>query len=102
ENQPSIELIIGELGAETGGTEVYFDGSRIITRRAENSETTVKPLNDSDSAKNIANLTPPGFPGSDRVKVFLEVDEQRFLRITVEDLLTNETVLENQIVAQLS
>ncbi len=102
ENQPSIELIIGELGAQTGGTEVYFDGSRLITRRVESSETTVKPLNDRDGAKNIANLTPPGFPGSDRVKVFLEVDEQRFLRISVEDLLTNETVLENQIVAQLS
>ena len=55
ENQPSIELIIGELGAETGGTEVYFDGDRLITRRAESSETTVKPLNDSDGARNIAN-----------------------------------------------
>ena len=102
ENQPSIELIIGELGAETGATEVYFDGSRLITRRVESGETTVKPLNDSDGARNIANLTPPGFPGSDRVKVLLEVDEQKFLRITVEDLLTNETLLENQLVAQLS
>ncbi len=102
ENQPSIELIIGELGAQSGGTEVYFDGDRLITRRMESSEVTVKPLNDRDGAKNIANLTPPGFPGSDRVKVFLEVDDKRFLRITVEDLLTNETVLENQIVAQLS
>ena len=102
ENQPSIELIIGELGAETGGTEVFFDGDRLITRRVESSETTVKPLNDSDGARNIANLTPPGFPGSDRIKVSLEVDEQRFLRISVEDLLTNETVLENQLVAQLS
>ena len=102
ENQPSIELIIGELGAETSGTEVYFDGDRLITRRAESSETTVKPLNDSDGARNIAQLNPPGFPGSDRVKVFLEVDSERFLRITVEDLLAGETLLENQIVAQLS
>ncbi len=102
ENQPSIELIIGELGAETGGTEVYFDGDRLITRRAESSETTVKPLNDSDGARNIAQLNPRGFPGSDRVKVFLEVDSERFLRITVEDLLAGETLLENQIVAQLS
>ncbi|MGF1672377.1 MAG: Hsp70 family protein [Rivularia sp. (in: cyanobacteria)] len=102
ENQPSIELIIGELAAQSGGTEVYFDGDRLITRRVETRETVVKPLNDSDGGRNIAQLTPPGFPGSDRVKVFLEVDEQRFLRITVEDLLSGETLLENQIVAQLS
>ena len=102
ENQPSIELIIGELGAESSGTEVYFDGDRLITRRVETNEITVKPLNDSDGARNIANLTPPGFPGSDRVKVFLEVDSERFLRITVDDLLSGETLLENQIVAQLS
>ena len=45
-------------------------------------------LNDSDGARNIAKLTPPGFPGSDRVKVFLEVDSERFVDIrlwTVEE-----------------
>jgi molecular chaperone DnaK (HSP70) len=102
ENQPSIELILGELGADTGGTEVYFDGDRLITRRVDSGETQVKPLNDKDGARSIAQLTPPGYPGSDRVKILFEVDQQRFLRITVEDLLTNQTVLENQLVAQLS
>jgi molecular chaperone DnaK (HSP70) len=102
ENQPSIELIMGELGSDTGGTEVYFDGDRMITRRLDNGVTTVKPLNDRDGARTIAKLTPPGFPGSDRIKILFLVDEQRFLRITVEDLLTNETLLENQLVAQLS
>ncbi|WP_315791970.1 Hsp70 family protein [Fischerella sp. JS2] len=102
ESQPSIELIMGELGADTGGTEVYFDGDRMITRRLNNDVITVKPLNDKDGARTIANLTPPGFPGSDRIKILFLVDEQRFLRITVEDLLTNETLLENQLVAQLS
>ncbi|MBD2436979.1 Hsp70 family protein [Nostoc sp. FACHB-110] len=102
ENQPSIELIIGELGADTGNTEVYFDGDRLITRRLDSGETTVKPLNDSAGARTIAQLTPPGYPGSDRVKILFQVDNQRFLRITVEDLLTNDTLLENQLVAQLS
>jgi molecular chaperone DnaK (HSP70) len=101
-NQPSIELIMGELGAESGGTEVFFDGDRLITRRLDGGVTSVKPLNDKDGARSIANLTPPGFPGSDRVKIMFLVDEQRFLRITVEDLLTSETLLENQLVAQLS
>ncbi|MCF2147227.1 Hsp70 family protein [Desmonostoc muscorum LEGE 12446] len=102
ENQPSIELIMGELGADTGNTEVYFDGDRLITRRLESRETTVKPLNDREGARTIAQLTPSGYPGSDRVKIFFQVDQQRFLRITVEDLLTNDTLLENQLVAQLS
>lgn len=102
ENQPSIELIMGELGTETASTEVYFDGDRLITRRRESGVTTVKPLNDQAGARTIAQLTPPGFPGSDRIKILFQVDEQRFLRITVEDLLTNDTLLENQLVAQLS
>ena len=102
ESQPSIELIMGELGADTGSTEVYFDGDRLITRRLDSNQTTIKPLNDKDGARTIAQLTPLGYPGSDRIKIFFEVDEQRFLRITVEDLLTAETLMENQLVAQLS
>ncbi|TVP56326.1 MAG: Hsp70 family protein [Nodularia sp. (in: Bacteria)] len=102
ENQPSIELIIGELGDEAASTEVYFDGDRLITRRREADTISVKPLNDQAGARTIAQLTPPGFPGSDRIKILFQVDEQRFLRITVEDLLTNDTLLENQLVAQLS
>lgn len=102
ENQPSIELIIGELGTETGGTEVFYDGDRLVTRRLDNGQTQVQPLNDKDGARSIATLTPPGFPGSDRIKVLFQVDGQRFLRMTVEDLLTNETLLQNSLVAQLS
>ncbi|NES81598.1 MAG: Hsp70 family protein [Moorea sp. SIO2B7] len=102
ENQPSIELIIGELGAETGGTEVYFDGDRLVTRSLNTGETSVQPLNDKDGARTIAQLNPLGYPGSDRIKLEFRVDEQRFLRVTVEDLLTQETLLNNQMVAQLS
>ena len=47
ENQPSIELIVGELGAETGGTEIYFDGDRLITRQLAG-QRSVQPLNDKD------------------------------------------------------
>ena len=101
ENQPSIELIIGELGAETGGTEIYFDGDRLITKQFAG-QTSVQPLNDKDGARSIAQLTPPGYPGGDRIKILFRVDEQRFLRITVDDLLTNQTLLEDKAVVQLS
>lgn len=102
ENQPSIELIVGELGAQTGATEVYFDGDRLITRQLSAGQTAVQPLNDRDGARNIAQLAPPGNPGRDRIKIQFWVDAQRSLRITVEDLLTNQTLLQNQLVAQLS
>lgn len=102
DNQPSIELIVGEMGTETGSTEVYFDGDRLITRRLNSGKNQVQPLNDRDGARTIAQLTPAGYPGSDRIKVLFQVDQQRFLRMTVEDLLTNQTLLQNQLVAQLS
>jgi len=101
DNQPSIELIVGELGQETGGTEVYFDGDRLITRQL-GGKTSVQALNDRDGARNIAQLTPSGSPGSDRIKIQFWVDAQRSLRINVEDLLTEQALLQNQIVAQLS
>ena len=102
ENQPSLELVIGELGAETGNTEVFFDGDRIITRKAASNQPTVKPLNDQAEARTIAQLTPPGYPGSDRVKILFRVDAERFLRITVEDLLTGRTLVNDRSVVQLS
>ncbi len=102
ENQPSIELIIGELGSEIGGTEVYFDGDRLVTRSLGNEESNVQPLNDREGARTVANLEPLGSPGSDRIKLQFWVDEQRFLRVTVEDLLTENSLVNNQIVAELS
>ncbi|MBD1864564.1 MULTISPECIES: Hsp70 family protein [Trichocoleus] len=102
EGQPSIELILGEMGAESGGTEVYFDGDRLVTRSLASGQTQVQPLNDREGARTIAQLTPPGYPGSDRIKVLFQVDAQRFLRMTVEDLLMNQTLLDDQPVVQLS
>jgi molecular chaperone DnaK (HSP70) len=100
ENQPSIELIIGELGSETSSTEVYYDGDRLVTRTAASGQTAVKPLN--EQARTIANLTPPGYPGNDRIKILFHVDQSRFLRITVEDLLTLRTLIDDCPVVKLS
>lgn len=101
EKQPSIELVIGELGAETGGTEIYFDGDRLVTRNLGPQQQSVQPLNDREGARTLAQLAPPGYPGSDRIKLLFRVDAQRQLRVTVEDLLTNTTLAENQVVAEL-
>jgi molecular chaperone DnaK (HSP70) len=101
ENQPSIELIIGELGSTAGATEVYFDGNQLMTRVLSHEEFAVHPLNDRDGARQIAQLSPPGKPGGDRLKVEFWVDENRYLRLSVEDLLQQTPLLTNQVVAQL-
>jgi hypothetical protein len=102
DNQPSIELIIGELGTDMGAMEVYFDGDKLITRSLANGETSVQPLNDREGARSIAKLAPLGFRGKDRIKVQFWIDDQCFLRINVEDLLSQELLLNNQIVTKLS
>jgi len=90
------------LGDTNTSTEVYFDGDRLITKTVKEGDTKVESLNDNPEGKTIARLNPLGNPGSDRIKVLFSVDEQRFLKITVEDLLTNETLLQSATVAQLS
>ena len=103
EKQPSIELILGEISEAQVGTEVYFEGDQLVTRQASSSgDLQVQALNDRDGARTIANLTPPGFPGSDRVRILFSIDTDRFLRMTVEDLLTSETLMDNRVVVQLS
>ncbi|MEO1180053.1 MAG: Hsp70 family protein, partial [Cyanobacteria bacterium J06636_28] len=100
ENQPSIELIIGELGRQQGSTEVYFEGNRLVTRQTQAGQAVAQPLN--EKAPNIAALTPPGMPGEDRVRLSFTVDQDRLLRVTVEDLLTAEVLAKNQAVVELS
>ena len=100
EKQPSIELIIGELGRDQGGTEVYFEGNRLITRRAQTGGAVAQPLN--EKAPSIAVLNPPGMPGEDRIRLQFTVDRERWLRVTVEDMLSAEVLTENQAVIELS
>ena len=100
ENQPYIELVVGEMGSDSVATEVYFDGDRLVTRSLD-SQMTVKPLNDTDTAKTLARLEPLGQPGSDRVELRFQVDDDCLLRVTVEDLLTEELLIDSQVIAQL-
>ncbi|MGF1539409.1 MAG: Hsp70 family protein [Pleurocapsa sp.] len=100
-DQPSIELIIGELAESNVKTEVYFDGDRLITKTVGTENTTVQPLNDRDGARTIARLNPLGNPGSDRLKLSFNVDRQRYLRLTIEDLLTQSILLDDSIVVRL-
>jgi molecular chaperone DnaK (HSP70) len=102
ENQPSIELILGELGESQSQTEIYFEGNRLVTKRSQGDATvTVQPLNDRDGARTMASLMPLGMPGCDRIKLAFTIDQNRFLRLTVEDLLIGETLMTDQAVIQM-
>jgi molecular chaperone DnaK (HSP70) len=100
-SQPSIELVIGEWGTHEG-TEVFFDGTRLVTRRAGGNSPDVRSLNDTEEGRTIAQLEPLGYPGKDRIKVLFRVDEQKTLRITVNDLETKKVLLEDTPVVELS
>lgn len=104
DNQPSIELVIGELGNEDAlvSTEVFFEGDRLVTRQTQKDAQQVQPLNDTGAGRTIAKLEPLGAPGSDRIRVEFAVDGDRTLRITVDDILTGDTLVENKSVVQLS
>ena len=102
DKQPSIELVLGELGEAATQTEVFFENGRLVTRQMGEGTTQVQPLNDKDGARTIAQLNPPGFPGTDRIRVLFRIDADRLLRITVEDILTGDTLLTNQPVVKLS
>ncbi len=101
ENQPAIEVVLGELGSEGSTTEVYFDGDRLITRNLSTAQSNVKTLNDSEGGR-VIKLDPLGNPGMDRVQLFFRVDEERCLRMRVEDMLTLDTIIDDQVVTQLS
>jgi molecular chaperone DnaK (HSP70) len=102
DKQPSIELVLGELGEAATQTEVYFENGRLVTRQVSEGNNQVQPLNDEEGARTIAQLNPPGFPGTDRIRVLFRVDADRLLRITVEDILTGDTLMTNQPVVKLS
>jgi hypothetical protein len=61
----------------------------------------VVPLNDEDGARTVAYLDPPGKAGEDRVEVEFDVDKNRMLRVSVNDLTTKKTLLRNIPVVEL-
>lgn len=101
-SQPSIELVIGEWGNSNQATEVFFDGTRLVTRKTNSNHQDIRFLNDTEEGRTIARLNPLGYPGKDRIKVQFRVDEQKTLRITVHDLETKKVLLEDTPVVELS
>lgn len=99
--QTSIELVVGEIGQDFNTREVFLDQNGLFTHTVEASAYQVEPLNDRDDTRSIAKLNPPGVPGTDRLRIDFMIDKDRFLRITVEDIFTGETLTKDQILVRL-
>jgi molecular chaperone DnaK (HSP70) len=102
DGQDAIELVIGEVEEDTTGvTEVVF-GDRIILMVEEQTEVRrIIALNAEGDARTLASLIPPGRAGEDRVRVRFNVDDNRTLRVTVIDLLTDQVLLYDIPVVEL-
>ncbi|MDS3859979.1 Hsp70 family protein [Thermosynechococcaceae cyanobacterium BACA0444] len=99
-DQPGLELIMGELGQTQERTEIFFEGGQLITRTIKD-QPTVQALNDREGSRTIAQLNPLGQPGTDRLKVLFFVDQHRQLRISIDDLLTQTRLVDQQLVITL-
>ena len=102
DGQEAVELVVGEVEVNSGGlSEVIFGTRTILMVDGDSDSIQVRPLNEGEGSRTLAHLDPPGIRGVDRVKVKFNVDKNRTLRVTVFDLLTKNTLLQNVPVVEL-
>ncbi|MBN1121307.1 MAG: Hsp70 family protein [Anaerolineae bacterium] len=102
DGQEALELVIGEVEESSGGLSEVIFGTRTILMVDDGLELRqVRALNDDEGSRTVAYLDPPGRAGEDRVRVDFNVDQNRTLRVTIYDLLTNATLLHNVPVVEL-
>ena len=102
DGQDALELVIGEIEEAAGGiSEVRFGQRSILMVEGTVELRRVAPLNDQDGSRTLARLDPPGKAGHDRIKAEFKVDDNRTLRVTVTDLLTDRVLLDNLAVVEL-
>ncbi len=102
DNQTGIELVIGEINPDSVAMlEVqYHDGQAVFVAQASQTESDVVPLNLNDEM-NIVRLSPYGTPGHDRINASLTINDRRELLVSVTDLQTNQTLMQDQVLATL-
>ncbi len=102
DGQEALELVIGEVEESSGGlSEVIFGTRKILVVDDGLELRQVRALNDDEGSRTVAYLSPPGKAGEDRVRVDFNVDQNRTLRVTIYDLLTETTLLHNVPVVEL-
>ncbi len=100
EGQQEIRLDIGEV-AETSQAEVMFDESGRMVGGALHKREEYRSLDIDRDRVCVAHLNPPGQIGIDRISVRFEVNQGRVLLATVRDLVTGETLVDGEAIANL-
>lgn len=103
--QTEIWLDIGEV-ADISQAEVTYDsfGRMTSSQLLKQSDFRSLAANSKKSEVDqvcIARLDPSGQLGSDRIAVNFEIDDRRFLTVTVCDLLTDQVLIDKQAIAKL-
>ncbi|MCB9452061.1 MAG: Hsp70 family protein [Anaerolineaceae bacterium] len=103
ENQQEVEFVIGEIDSDSVAMiEVqYENGQAVFVADANTAGQQIIPLNEATVLKMLAKLDPNGTPGEDRLKAAFTIDDRRQLRMTVTDLATKKTLLNDVVVTTL-
>ncbi|MDZ4763249.1 MAG: Hsp70 family protein [Chloroflexota bacterium] len=102
-NQREIEFVIGEIDTDAVSMiEVqYEDGQAVFVAQAGSGTQQIIPVNESAAASLLARLNPSGKPGDERLRAEFRVDARRQLRMTVIDVQTNKSLLDDVVLATL-
>ncbi len=101
--QQAIEFVVGEIDSDAVSMiEVKYEGGQaMFVAQANSSAQQIIPLNEALALDMLARLEPPASPGEDRIRAQFRVDDRRRLRVSVSDLQTGKTLLDDVIVATL-
>jgi molecular chaperone DnaK (HSP70) len=99
EDQNEIEFVLAALDTEAVEmveTEQQ-DGQTVFLASASEASDELVPIH----GKVVIPLDPPGQPGEDRLRARFQVDENRQVLVSVEDLKTKKTLVENEKITTL-
>jgi len=102
-DQKEVEFVIGEIDTDSVAmVEVKYEGDQavFVAQAAEGGQQIVA-LNEAQATGMLAKLDPPGKPGEDRLKAEFSIDDRRQLRVTVTDIKTMKTLLDDVPVVTL-
>jgi molecular chaperone DnaK (HSP70) len=100
-NQEAVEFIIGEVAADAVAMiEIAYEGEQMVfVAKADTTTERIIPINEED--RPLATLKPTGKVEEPRLKASFHVDGQRRLRVTVVDMQTRKTVLQDVVLASI-
>jgi molecular chaperone DnaK (HSP70) len=103
DGQTAMEFVVAEIDSDSFSMlEVQYEGGQaVFVAQVQKADQQIVPINPEQAAKLLANLVPPGQPGSDRIKAIFNINDRRQLRVNVVDLKTNKLLIQDAVLATL-